>query len=83
VNTRVMAGDYIKRAGRCLREATSAFTEGDYPITVRRSQECVELSLKAVLRGLGIEYPREHEVSGALGLAGERLPPGSPRKYHV
>jgi HEPN domain-containing protein len=70
-----MAGDYIKRAGRCLREATSAFTEGDYPITVRRSQECVELSLKAVLRGLGIEYPREHEVSGALGLAGERLPP--------
>lgn len=74
MNTRVMAGDYLKRAGRCLREARSAFTEGDYPITVRRSQECVELSLKSVLRALGIEYPREHEVSGALGLAGKKLP---------
>ena len=27
-----------------------------------------------ILRGLGIEDPREQEVSGALRLAGERLP---------
>jgi len=30
--------------------------------------------LIVILRGLGIDDPREHEVSGALRLAGERLP---------
>jgi HEPN domain-containing protein len=33
---------------------------------VRLSQECVELSLKAVLKAIGIEYPKIHDVSDIL-----------------
>jgi HEPN domain-containing protein len=39
-----------------------ALVEGNYPYTVRLSQECVELSLKAVLKAVGIEYPKIHDV---------------------
>lgn len=74
MNTRRMALDYIKRAERCFKEAKLAFNDEDYPMTVRRSQECVELSLKAVLRSIGIEYPREHDVGKALEVAKEKFP---------
>lgn len=33
---------------------------------VRQSQEAVELSLKAALRLVGVEFPKEHDVSDAL-----------------
>ena len=49
MNTNTMAQDYIKRAKRCYKESKDAFGDEDYPITIRRSQECVELSLKACL----------------------------------
>lgn len=61
-----MALEYIRRAYRTLEEAQNAFRAGDYPLTVRRSQETVELSLKAVLRFLAIEYPRDHDVRDVL-----------------
>ncbi|VVB87442.1 HEPN domain protein [uncultured archaeon] len=69
-----MAQDYIIRAKRCLKESTDAFSEEDYPITIRRAQECVELSLKAVLRGIAVEYPREHDVSDSLENVKEKFP---------
>jgi len=34
----------------------------------------LELAVKAVLRRLAIEYPREHDVSEAIETAAERLP---------
>ncbi len=74
MNTKSMALDYIKRATRCFNECKSAFVEEDYPITIRRAQECVELSLKAVLRSIAIEYPRDHDVSEALETAKEKFP---------
>ena len=51
---------YIKNTRDCLFEKVS------HPLSVRGAQECAELSLKAVLRSSGIEYPREHVVSKAL-----------------
>lgn len=66
MNTYLMALDYIKRARRCLKEAQSALADDDPSMAVRRGQECVELSLKAVLRGLGVEYPKRHDVGEAL-----------------
>lgn len=74
MNTNSMAIDYIKRAKRCLKETKDAFEEEDYPITIRRAQECVELSLKAVLRFIAIEYPRDHDVSNALEIAKDKFP---------
>ena len=45
-----------------------------YAYTVRTSQECVELSLKAALRLAGVEYPKKHDVSRVLLLARRRFP---------
>jgi len=61
-----MALDNIKRATRTLDEARAAFNAADYPLTIRRAQEAVELSLKATLRYLAVEYPREHDVKDVL-----------------
>ncbi len=46
MNTKLMAQDYIKRAEDVLKRVKIAFDDKDYPITIRRAQECVELSLK-------------------------------------
>jgi HEPN domain-containing protein len=34
-----------------------------FRIYYRRAQECIELSVKSVLRAVGVEFPREHDVS--------------------
>jgi len=61
-----MGEDYLKRAGRCLGEAENALRDGDYPMAIRRSQECIELAIKGILRAASIEFPREHDVSDVL-----------------
>jgi HEPN domain-containing protein len=62
----VLAEEYLRGAERYLKEARNAYVEEDFPTTIRRSQETVELSVKAALRLLGIEYPRKHDVSDVL-----------------
>lgn len=70
----VLAKDYLERARNRILDASSALTRGAYPEVVRYSQECVELSLKAVLRVVGVEYPRVHDVGDVLDLHKERFP---------
>ena len=54
---------FIEEAERILtRDAVSAYEEGSWNLSVRRSQEAVELSLKGLLRMLGIDYPKNHDV---------------------
>ena len=69
-----MAADHLFRAKRCLKEAELALTERDFPGTVRRSQEALELGVKAILRYLTVEYPREHDVGDALAYVANDLP---------
>jgi len=59
-----------------LKEAKNAFAARSYHRAVRRSQEAVELCLKATLRLLGAEYPKKHDVSTALErvIASKRVP---------
>ena len=77
MNSREMAGDYLQRAERCIIEAENALREGDNPMSVRRSQECIELAMKGVLRAASIEFPREHDVSDVFSsVAWEEI--GSP-----
>lgn len=57
-----MAEDFLHRAKARFTDAQAALKRGDYPDVVRYSQECVELSLKACLRVVGVEYPRVHDV---------------------
>jgi HEPN domain-containing protein len=69
-----MARDYAERARWSLKEAEEALKGKKNAICIRRSQEALELAVKAVLRRLAVEYPREHDVSEALQGVGERLP---------
>ncbi len=39
---------------------------GGYSDVVREAQELVELALKGMLRAVGIDPPKVHEVGGAL-----------------
>lgn len=66
MRTDELALDYIERAEMTLEEARSAMDNEIYSLAIRRSQETVELSLKAALRYLAIEYPRDHDVSDVL-----------------
>ncbi len=57
-----LARSYLDRARERLFAARSAQERKVYPEAVRFSQECVEMSLKAVLRSVGIEHPKSHDV---------------------
>jgi len=69
-----LAEDYFKRASIRIKPLNSLTPKGSYPDVVRYSQECVELSLKAALRAVGVEYPKEHDVSRILRAVMERFP---------
>lgn len=74
ISNRELAESYLEDAEYSFIEAEEAYKRGFYHRVVRRCQECVELSLKAVLRLYGVEYPRAHDVSGVLMRMSERLP---------
>ena len=61
-----LAKDYIRRAGVRLQALDVLFDAGSWADVVREAQEIVELTLKALLRGYGIDPPRIHDVSEVL-----------------
>jgi len=65
---------YLRQAQARLDNARNALKNKNYPYTVRLSQECVELCLKAVLKAVGIEYPKIHDVSDVLMEVKPRFP---------
>jgi hypothetical protein len=73
--TNVRLGEsYIERArGRLpfLRQMQAAGLHAD---VVRESQEVVELALKGLLRIVGLDPPKEHDVSKFMTGERERLP---------
>jgi len=69
-----VAEAYLKQANARLRHAREALDDGLNAYALRLAQECVELSLKAALRVVGVEYPRKHDVSDILGEVEERFP---------
>jgi len=69
-----IARSYLRQAEARLKDAKDAFLEANHPYAVRLSQECVELSLKAVLKAVGIEYPKIHDVSDVLLEVEDRFP---------
>ena len=71
-----MAADYLEEADVSLKQAELALRVGRSNTAVRRSQDCVEFSVKALLRLVGIEYPKEHEVSDVLLSSLDRFPKG-------
>jgi len=61
-----MAENYVSDAKSILVEAKAARRRKHHHRAIRLSQESFELSLKAILRSIGVEYPKEHEVSDAV-----------------
>jgi len=74
MKTKRMANDYATTAAWLLKEAENALKAKNNAISLRRSQEALELAAKAVLRRLAIEYPRQHDVSDAFAAVSDRLP---------
>lgn len=68
------AESFLKRAKSRLLSSEAAFSRGEYPDVVRHSQECVEFSIKAILRLVGVEYPKKHEVSDVMLEVKEMFP---------
>jgi len=56
-----MAESFLKRAFNKLNEAKSSLENHHYAESVSASQECIELSVKAIFLLLQEEYPRKHE----------------------
>lgn len=62
----VRARDLLWYAREVLGEMRSARERGVWNGVVRRGQEALEMSLKAVLLLLGVDYPHEHDVAPVL-----------------
>jgi HEPN domain-containing protein len=69
-----MARGILSQARRRLSTAKVEATSGSQAYAVRAAQECTELSLKAALRLVGIEYPKKHDVAGVLLSSRKRFP---------
>lgn len=77
-----LARSYLVKAQKRLKALAVLRDEGAHSDVVREAQELVELALKGVLRAVGIEPPKFHDVGGLLlehaakfpRRAGDRLP---------
>jgi HEPN domain-containing protein len=69
-----LAEAMLQQAHDRLSTAERAISSGNYSYAVRSSQECVEFSLKAALRAVGVEYPKKHDVSRVLLRVKDRFP---------
>ena len=69
-----MAASALRIASRIFEEAKRYRAEGAWNLVIRRCQEVVELSLKGLLRLVGLEVPKVHDVSGFLRRYSDRLP---------
>src|SRR5262247_4146885 len=61
-----LARAYIRKARARLGALAHLRDAGDHSDVVREAQELVELALKAMLRAIGIEPPRLHDVGPLL-----------------
>ncbi len=61
-----LAQSYLIKAEKRLKILEILLQEEDYSDVVREAQEIVELSLKGMMRYVGIEPPKIHDVGGLL-----------------
>lgn len=78
-----LGADYVRRAKARLAAVDALFAARSWADVVRESQEVVELALKGLLRVVGIEPPRIHDVSEVLTAEKSRLPPAIQQQVEV
>lgn len=69
-----LAESYLEKAKVRLRMINFLMKEGAYSDVIREAQEAVELALKGMLRKLGIEPPKQHDVGYLLIEYRDKLP---------
>lgn len=77
MTSRTLGEAYIEKARTRLRILDVLKDEGAYSDVVREAQEIVELALKGVLRLIGVEPPKFHDVGHILMDFRDRLPDGA------
>jgi HEPN domain-containing protein len=76
VTNESLARSYLVKAQKRLKALAVLRDEGAHSDVVREAQELVELALKGVLRAVGIEPPKLHDVGGLLVEHTGRFDPG-------
>jgi HEPN domain-containing protein len=66
VTSQDLAQSYLAKARARLKALALLRDEGDHSDVVREAQELVELALKAMLRAVGVEPPKFHDVGSLL-----------------
>jgi hypothetical protein len=74
MQNRDLARDYLWRSEIRLRALAVLYDAESWADVVRESQEIVELTLKGLLRSVGVSPPRVHDVSDVLLEEQARLP---------
>lgn len=69
-----IAESYLRQANAMIKDAKEALNDGLYAYALRLSQEAVELSLKAALKLVAVEYPKKHDVSDVVIEVKDRFP---------
>jgi len=75
VTNLTLAESYLHKAKLRLRVLDLLLREKGYSDVVREAQETVELSLKGILRAIGVEPPKQHDVGYLVVEYSDRLPP--------
>ncbi len=75
-----LARSYLEKARVRLKVLDLLLDEEAYSDVVRESQEAVEIALKGILRQIGVEPPKLHDVGGLLLEYRDKLPPEVARR---
>jgi HEPN domain-containing protein len=75
VTNESLARSYLRKANDRLKVLDLLVREGGYSDVVREAQELVELALKGMLRAIGVEPPKPHDVGGLLVQHRDRFAP--------
>ena len=76
MTNKTLAQSYRIKALKRLKILDVLLQEDAFSDVIREAQEIVELALKGMLRQIGIEPPKWHDVSDALLEFADRLPEG-------
>lgn len=69
-----LAQAYLIKAQKRLKILDVLFEEKAYSDVIREAQEVTELALKGILRQIGVEPPKQHDVGPLLVQYRDRLP---------
>jgi HEPN domain-containing protein len=75
VTNESLGRSYLRKANDRLKVLDLLLKEGGYSDVVREAQELVELALKGMLRAIGIEPPKLHDVGALLLQHRDRFAP--------